>query len=204
MRIDSTATREMMERTLQRLRHRAKNDLQIVSSLLRLQARSETAEARLALWIASARVRTIALAYEALDTTSSEMAIDMQGYLDRIVSMIVADHGGADVRASVRAESLGLAIETAVPCGLLVNELLSWLAANVPGPDLALSLQLASPAEREFVLSVSSPSAPTPGGAPSKIVGLLLEQLGARLTTAEGERGFEHVIRFSVPSEEPE
>lgn len=202
MRIESTTTSKMEERRLQRLRHRAKNDLQIVSSLLRLQARSETSEPRLTLWIASARVRTIALAYEALDTASSEMTIDMQGYLDRIVSMIVADHGGNEVRAVVCAER-ELAIELAVPCGLLVNELLSWVASSVPGPDLALSLQLVSPVEHEFVLTVSLPRAPPQGGASSKILGLLLEQLRARLTSAAGEQGFEHVIRFSVPAEEP-
>ncbi len=113
---------------LKEVHHRVKNNLQVISSLLSLQsARIGDAGVRDALRESQNRVRSMALIHEKLYQSSDLAQVDFAGYLRSLVNFLAqsyrqhADH----VTLDVQAKSVQLDLETAIPCGLIVNELVS-------------------------------------------------------------------------------
>ncbi|MEX2430596.1 MAG: MEDS domain-containing protein, partial [Dehalococcoidia bacterium] len=109
---------------LREIHHRVKNSLQIAASLLSLQAiEMPDAECATALLDSEARLRTIALIHSALYAVEGETQVDLRDVLPRIAESHRADHGGVSVE--VVADEVLLDVDTAVPCALVVNELVS-------------------------------------------------------------------------------
>ena len=113
---------------LKEVHHRVKNNLQVISSLLSLQsARISDAGVKDALRESQNRVRSMALIHEKLYQSSDLAQVDFAGYLRSLVNFLAqsyrqqADHVALDVQAT----SVRLDLETAIPCGLIVNELVS-------------------------------------------------------------------------------
>lgn len=111
---------------LKEVHHRVKNNLQVISSLLSLQARkaSEPA-AQEALQSSQGRVRSIALLHERLYQSSDLANVDMTTYLAGLVSEVFRAAGRPGVRRLVAVDGLELSMELAMPCGLIVNELVT-------------------------------------------------------------------------------
>ncbi|GEM_PF-6868020 len=119
------------ETLLKELHHRVKNNLQVISSLLRLQkyqvedqASPEVLEA-----FESSRKRVLAMAevHEQIYQVEKLDAIDASGYLRKLADMVVK---GFDVTGSLKLnysieEDLELEVDQAIHCGLIVNELLT-------------------------------------------------------------------------------
>jgi PAS domain S-box len=117
----SLAEKEVL---LREVHHRVKNNLQVVSSLLSINASGILdPEARAAFSESQRQVRAISLAHEALYLSENVAAIDMAAYLRGIAQEINRSFWREGVEIEVYAESLALSIDRAVPCGLLVNEL---------------------------------------------------------------------------------
>jgi two-component sensor histidine kinase len=117
-----------MQAMLQEIHHRVKNNLQMISSLLSLQSRqSPHEEARLAFQDAQSRVRSIALLHESLYQSDDLGRIDMQAYVNRLLDTLQHAYGQSRVRATfdVAIEGVFLPVDVAVPCGLIVNELVT-------------------------------------------------------------------------------
>jgi two-component sensor histidine kinase len=113
---------------LQEIHHRVKNNLQVISSLLHLQARGIEDEKTLeALQESQNRVRSMALIHEKLYQAQDLSRVDLGEYVESLIAYLARSYahraGSADVR--VNAEQVLLTIDTAVPCGLIVNELVS-------------------------------------------------------------------------------
>jgi two-component sensor histidine kinase len=111
---------------LKEIHHRVKNNLQVISSLVSLQAggsRDETI--RQVLNEVSYRVRSMALVHEKLYQSSDLAHIDFADYLRSLLSFIWRAHGSgaSGVRLKLELEPVALPVDTAVPCGLIVNEL---------------------------------------------------------------------------------
>jgi len=106
--------------------HRVRNNMQLITSLLRLQAR-EAADplARTKLEEAELRVRSIALAQEQLHDARNPANIDFSDYLRKLAKTVATSHQRPDITLHVKAEETWLALERAVPAGLIVNELLT-------------------------------------------------------------------------------
>ncbi len=122
------ATLREKETLLKEIHHRVKNNLQVISSLLNLQAQHvDDEKARRAFADSQARVRSIALLHERLYRTDTPARIDMDDYLKSLVHVVVRTNGGAGVDARVEASATGiwLDIDSAVPCALIVNELVT-------------------------------------------------------------------------------
>jgi len=113
---------------LKEVHHRVKNNLQIITSLLNLQARGVDDPNTLALLHDSqSRVRSMALVHEKLYQSEALDRINFKNYLQDLVGYLYRLYWHRDGRVEflVQAENIELSIDTAVPCGLLVNELIT-------------------------------------------------------------------------------
>lgn len=125
------AAREMLEEKtslLKEIHHRVKNNLQIVASLLGMQARRlENAAARDSLLDSQARVFSMALLHELLYRTESLAKVDFGVYTERLCAALLRMVGpvAQRVRIERRVEAVRLPLDQAVPCGLIINELVA-------------------------------------------------------------------------------
>jgi two-component sensor histidine kinase len=111
---------------LKEVHHRVKNNLQVVSSLLSLQANQiDEPEARQAVQESMLRVRSMALVHQQLYGGADLAGLDFAAHARKLVSSLRATFA-PDVRVDLAVEgSARLGIDTAVPMGLLLNELLT-------------------------------------------------------------------------------
>jgi PAS domain S-box-containing protein len=121
-------TRELREKEvlLKEVHHRVKNNLQVISSLVGLQADGSGDETvREVLRDVNYRVRSMALIHEKLYQSESLSRIDFAEYIRGLLSYLWRAHGAgaADVRLTLDLEPVLLSVDTAVPCGLILNEL---------------------------------------------------------------------------------
>jgi PAS domain S-box-containing protein len=127
----STTLREreslLREKTslLQEVHHRVKNNLQTISSLLNLQAKQiKDAESRAFFRETQDRVRSIALLHESLYQSEDLGRVDMQEYIDKLVSTLTRTYGQS-ARVVAEIDQVRLPADLAIPCGLIVNELIT-------------------------------------------------------------------------------
>jgi PAS domain S-box-containing protein len=113
---------------LHEVHHRVKNNLQVISSLLNLQRRAvQDPLTRDALDDSRRRVLAMALVHERLYQGRNLAAIDMARYLNELVDQLCRTMAveGVRVRATVSVDQVDVPVDVAIPCGLIVNELLS-------------------------------------------------------------------------------
>ena len=113
---------------LKEIHHRIKNNLQVISSLLSLQASQlEPGQDTEPFLESQARVQTIALLHEKLYQAPDLCRIDFGAYLGALAEHILrADRRpSADIRLRLETEPVWLCQDTAMPCGLIVNELVT-------------------------------------------------------------------------------
>ncbi|MHB8897485.1 MAG: sensor histidine kinase [Thermoguttaceae bacterium] len=114
------------ELLLNEVHHRVKNNLQVISSLLSLQARQieDPATARL-FEESQGRIQSMALIHEQLYRSGDLARIDFAAYVEDLVSHLRRGLGsdGSRVDFGLRIEPLPLSLDMAIPCGMIVNEL---------------------------------------------------------------------------------
>ncbi len=123
----SAALREK-ELLLKEIHHRVKNNIQVIASLLNMQARTVADNGtREVLREAQNRVKSIALVHEKLYQSRSLDHIDYFDYLKKISRHLYESYGvsAKTVTVNIHAENISLHIDKAVPCSLIINELLS-------------------------------------------------------------------------------
>jgi two-component sensor histidine kinase len=113
---------------LKEIHHRVKNNLQVISSLLNLQMAQSTAPGFIeGLRESQNRVRSMALIHEKLYQSTDLARIDFASYLKSLTTYLVQSYRRTTNHIDVHIESddISFGIDTAIPCGLIVNELLS-------------------------------------------------------------------------------
>jgi two-component system, sensor histidine kinase PdtaS len=113
---------------LKEIHHRVKNNLQVTSSMLRLQSATIRDPAAREMFAESQnRIRSMALVHEKLYRSSDLSRVDLADYANDLAKLLFRSFGVDRERIAfeLEAEPLFLSIETAVPCGLILNELLS-------------------------------------------------------------------------------
>lgn len=116
------------ETLLREVHHRVKNNLQVTSSLLQLQAQHARDEAVRQLFVDSVtRVKSMALVHEKLYQSGDLSAVDFGVYARDLGADLVRAYGAHERRISLRTDiaPVGLDLDTSVSCGLIINELVS-------------------------------------------------------------------------------
>ena len=135
------------EALLREIHHRVKNNLQVMSSLLGLQARSiPQEEARQAFEDSQGRIHSMALIHEVLCGSPSFTRIDIADYTRELAAYRLRAHGaGKRIRLTTDLDEVYLELDGAVPYGIIVNELLTnALRHGFPGEragELRISLR---------------------------------------------------------------
>jgi len=113
---------------LKEIHHRVKNNLQVISSLLNLQANQirdrETAQV---FRDSQSRVKAMSLVHERLYQSSDLARIDFAGYVEDVTRHLLRSYqsGPRGVRLKVDVDPVSFNIDTAIPCALIINELVS-------------------------------------------------------------------------------
>jgi PAS domain S-box-containing protein len=113
---------------LKEVHHRVKNNLQIISSLLNLQASAVTdPQVREIFHESQNRVRAMALVHEKLYQSTDLAHIHLGDYIRHLTDYLFRAYSRAaqSIRLDVVIDDVALSVDVAVPCGLLVNELVS-------------------------------------------------------------------------------
>jgi len=116
------------ETLLKEIHHRVKNNMAVISSMLSLQA-DAIGDDRIkdALRSSQYRIRSMALVHEKLYQSPNLSEINFADYIYSIVNSIASfsNPNNKDIKVSVQADNVLLGIDMAIPCGLIINELLT-------------------------------------------------------------------------------
>jgi PAS domain S-box-containing protein len=113
---------------LKEIRHRVKNNLQIISSILSLQeAKVDDAASREILADSRNRIKSVALIHEKLYGSRELSSIDFAEYITSLMSHLARSYGGNYGRVTTRTDVADVALnpDVAIPLGLIVNELVT-------------------------------------------------------------------------------
>jgi PAS domain S-box-containing protein len=116
------------ETLLREIFHRVKNNFQIISSLLNLQSHSlKNPQALSVLQESRDRIRTMSLIHEKLYRSESLTGVRFDEYVRELAAGLFDSYGADPFKTSLKidAKEVLLGMDTAVPCGLIVNELVS-------------------------------------------------------------------------------
>lgn len=122
------ASLQEKEALLKEVHHRVKNNLQIISSLLNLQARYIHDESYKKLFQESQnRIKSMVLVHEKLYQSKDLTAINVHDYVNGLLHYLCNSYGAEQNGIAIKTdiEDITLNIDTAIPCGLIINELVS-------------------------------------------------------------------------------
>lgn len=201
------------EMLLKEIHHRVKNNLQVIASLLRLQSRHLKDEQARAMFKESQnRVYSISLVHEKLYRANDLARVDFNDYLHDLTSGLANGWKGTcvPVDIQVQAEGIQLGVDTAIPCGLIVTELVTnalkhAFAARASG---WIHVGAARDADGLLVLAIQDNGIGLPehvNFGRSRTLGLelvnsLAMQLGAKIEISRGT-GTTFRIRFALSND---
>jgi len=196
---------------LQEIHHRVKNNMQVISSLLNLQSKHLTDPVAVEMFReCQHRIRTMALVHESLYKSSDLSKIEFGSYLRSLASHLLHfnEVDTRRIRLETALEEVYLDIQTAIPSGLIANELLSNAMKHAfPGKRSGtIELALRPLPEGSYLLSVKDDGIGFPEGIDARkteslglqIVSSLIDQVDGRLEILR-EKGTEFRIVFQPP-----
>lgn len=209
----SVTEKELM---LKEIHHRVKNNLQIVSSLLNLQASSIRDPVDLALFGESVdRIRSMALIHDRLYKSHDLAGIEFREYIESLVMSLFHLYGHPNINFRAEVEDVRLSIDTAIPCGLIINELVTN-ALKHAFPDRRrgmITVSLATRTNGDVELSVADNGVGIPEDVDARnttslglqLVNILTGQLTATLEIRRGKgTTFSIVVpRLPAPRKRP-
>jgi two-component sensor histidine kinase len=199
----SLAEKEIL---LKEIHHRVKNNMQVISSLVSLQAGGSKDETvRDVLRDVEYRVRAMALVHEKLYQSDNLARIDFSEYIRSLLNSLWKAHGeiAASVRMTSDLEPVLLPVDTAIPCGLILNELASNALKHAfkGRSDGEVLVSLRKTAEGGFSLRVRDNGRGLPEGfdwSQAQSLGLRLVQMLAGQLHAAVEVSNNEGTEFSV------
>jgi two-component sensor histidine kinase len=114
------------ETLLLEVQHRVRNNLQMITALIRIEARAARGQIDTAPFDRLAgRIESIQLLYTALTAHGQTGEIDLGAYLSEIASSVLRSHAVEGIRLDLQVDSYPVSVNVAMPVGLVVNELLT-------------------------------------------------------------------------------
>jgi PAS domain S-box-containing protein len=193
---------------LKEVHHRVKNNMQIICSLLDLQSDSIPDEgSRNCLRESQNRIRSMALIHERLYESKNFSSIDAGAYIRDLSHYLFASYAveGGRVSLNIEAENIHLEINRAVPCGLIINELMSNSLKHAfpDGRSGEISVRVGSDGG-VITLEVADTGVGMPAGLDTgtcetlglQLINMLTRQLRGRVSVDGGQQGTVTVISF--------
>ena len=195
---------------LKEIHHRVKNNLQVISSLLSLQ--SSYIENRQVLSVlddSQHRVRSMALIHEKLYQSANLAQIDFGDYIRDLAGYLFRAQGGhtRNIGLNIQTDDVHLIIDMAVPCGLILNELISNSLKHAFPTGHSGDIVVTCRAEEgdQIILTVGDNGVGLPAGLDLQntgtlgleLVRTLTEQLGGTLQL-DRTQGIEYRLAFST------
>ena len=120
------ATQQLQEKDtlLRELQHRVKNNLQMITALIRMEAR-QLPEAGERFSRLAGRVEALSLLYTSLSAQEDVQEIDLGIYLSQVAAAVMRAHGVEGIRLDLKVDTWPVSVNIAMPTGLVVNELLT-------------------------------------------------------------------------------
>ena len=187
---------------LKEIHHRVKNNLNIIISLLNLQSNYVNDDAIIDMFVDSqSRIYTMALIHEQLYGSEDLARLNFADYVGDLVShltMSCLPPSGSQIELAINIAPVTLNIETATPCGLIINELVTnaFKHAFLDGRSGTISISLTHHASHlqlmiqddgvGFAPDIDWQNSPTLG---LRLVRILARQLDATLTQESGTTG---------------
>ncbi len=182
---------EEKEVLLKEIHHRVKNNLQIISSLLNLEmGQIDDERTRGFFYDAQNRIRAMALIHEKLYQSSDLSNVDLKAYVEGLVTFLYQSHAieRSLVDICIDVDDISLSIDLAIPCGLIINELISnALQHAFPGDAngrIVISMHKASDNGQRYLLCIEDDGV----GFPEDIDFRNSESLGLQLVATLGEQ----------------
>ena len=120
------ATLKEKQVMLQEIHHRVKNNLAIIISLLNLQANKLQDEGLKAAFAdCQSRIRSMALIHQTLYQSNNLAELDLERYIKSLVRTVSSAYNSSRVRFVIRVDKIDLPLDYTIPCGLILNELVS-------------------------------------------------------------------------------
>ena len=209
------ASLRQKEVLLKEVHHRVKNNLQVISSLLYLQSCNAGSPATSSMFQESQnRVRSMALVHEKLYQSSDLARIDFADYAGSLAAWLFQSFGTDPNRITlkVQVDQVHLSIDHAIPCGLIINELVSnslkHAFPNGQGGQVRLECR-ADGGRVELLVADNGVGLPSqfdvhnPATLGLSLVHKLVQQLDGNLQL-DNHGGTAFVITFSVPPQAPQ
>ena len=193
---------------LREIHHRVKNNLQVVSSLLRLQSAQADPALQRALQEAQERIQAIALIHQKLKHAPDFSHLDLPGYVRSLAERLVRSYASVPALINLRVHGTEVQIggDAPVPVGLILNELVANALQHAfpPGQGGDLDIEIGQDDRGWVTLRVADSGQGLPdtvdldrGGLGFQLVLALADQLGGTLEL-ERRRGASFLL--SIPA----
>ncbi|MBL8473600.1 MAG: PAS domain S-box protein [Rhodocyclaceae bacterium] len=190
------------------IHHRVKNNLQIIHSLLEMQSRRiEDPVVREALEGSRNRVRSMSLIHQTLYQSQDFEQVDFRSFLELLLPMLMESSGAesGQIRLDIEAAQVTIPIDIAIPCGLIVNELVTNALKHAfpRGSGGTIRVSLGPDADGRTVLCVADDGVPLADDVSGyekkslglKLVNLLADQIGGSLQISRSAPK-QFIVRF--------
>lgn len=193
---------------MQEIHHRVKNNLQVVSSLLSIQSRHLTDNQAIeAIKEGQNRVKTMGLIHQSLYQENDFRGVNMKNYISKLIKNLFNSYNIQPEKIQLKTEisELNLDIDTVVPLGLIINELVSNALKYAFPDDKKGTILLRANLENErFILQVSDNGIGLPEGFSLEktnsmgyqLIQSFVSKLSAQLTVSSENGTF---IELSIP-----
>lgn len=195
---------------LREIHHRVKNNLQIIISLFNLQTHYvQDPNASKALREGQNRIKSMALIHERFYQSDGLSRIDFDDYIRRLTDNLLQTSGitSGKVMINIVTEKISLDIDTAVPCGLIINEVVSNSVKHAfnDGRQGEILIQFSKKGETKYRLIIADNGIGLPQGFKLEhsdslgiqLIQALTEQIDGALSI-ESEKGVKYIIEFST------
>lgn len=195
---------------LKEIHHRVKNNLQTVSSLLSLQSRSiREPEIKTLIKSSQNRVISMAMVHEMLYMRHDLSKIEYKSYVEELSDYLLRSFKGADnnITLNIKIPDVKLGIDTAIPLGLLINEVITnALKYGIKDNDAGeIHIELLKCNSRDFILNIGDDGEGFPESIShknTKSLGLkliynLARQLKGSINRDSSKKGTNYIVKFS-------